>query len=123
MSQFVDHNSEVPATLPKRQTLFPIPCAPHRGPTGPTKKCVSLIATTADLHLTLVKVKVTVRPIVSRPVRLGVRQPSGTSNQFSFHLEIFCSQLRVCYFVAPSLTRDRVCLLSAYGQYVHKVFI
>jgi hypothetical protein len=37
--------------------------------------------------------------------------PSGTSDQFFFLLEIFFRQLRVCYFVAPSLTRGRVCNL------------
>jgi hypothetical protein len=48
---------------------------------------------------------------VSRPVRLGVRPPSGARDQFFFHLEIFFRQLRVCYFVAPSLKRGRVCNL------------
>jgi hypothetical protein len=36
-----------------------------------------------------VKVKVTLRPTVSRPVRLGVRRPSGIRDQFFFLLEIF----------------------------------
>jgi hypothetical protein len=36
---------------------------------------------------------------------------SGTRDQFFFLLEIFFRQLRVCYFVAPSLTRGRVCNL------------
>jgi hypothetical protein len=40
---------------------------------------------------------------------LSVRNPSGTRNQFLFLLEIF--GLQVCYFVAPSLTRGRVCNL------------
>jgi hypothetical protein len=35
------------------------------------------------------KVKVTLRPTISRPVRLGVRGPSGTRHQFFFLLEIF----------------------------------
>jgi hypothetical protein len=56
-------------------------------------------------------VEVTLRQAVSRPVRLGVRHPSGTRDQFSFLLEIFFRQLPVCYFVAPSLTRGRVCNL------------
>jgi hypothetical protein len=35
----------------------------------------------------------------------------GTRDQFYFLLEIHFRQLRVCYFVAPSLTRGRVCNL------------
>jgi hypothetical protein len=38
-------------------------------------------------------------------IRLGPR------DQFFFLLEIFFRQLRVCYFVAPSLTRGQVCNL------------
>jgi hypothetical protein len=34
-----------------------------------------------------------------------------TRDQFFFLLEIFFRQLRACYFVAPSLTRGRVCNL------------
>jgi hypothetical protein len=55
------------------------------------------------------KVKVTLRPTVSRSLR--VRHPSGTREQFFFLLEIFFRQLRVYYFAAPSLTRGRVCNL------------
>jgi hypothetical protein len=40
-----------------------------------------------------------------------VRRPSGTRDQFFFLLEISFRLLRVCYFVAPSLTRGRVCNL------------
>jgi hypothetical protein len=58
-----------------------------------------------------VEVEVTLRPTVSRPVSLGVRPPSGTRDQFFFLLDIFFRHLRVCYFVAPSLTRGRVCNL------------
>jgi hypothetical protein len=58
-----------------------------------------------------VEVEVTLRPTVSSPVSLGVRRPSGTSDQFYFLLEMFFRQLRVCNFVAPSLTRGRVCNL------------
>jgi hypothetical protein len=50
-------------------------------------------------------------PTISRPVCLGVRHPCGTRDQFFFLLDIFFRQLRVCYFVAPSLTRGRVCNL------------
>jgi hypothetical protein len=42
---------------------------------------------------------------------VSVRHPSETRDQFFFLLEIFFRQLRVCYFVAPSLTRGRVCNL------------
>jgi hypothetical protein len=53
-------------------------------------------------------VEVNLRPTVSRPVCPGVRRPSGTCDQFVFLLEISFRQLRLCYFVAPSLTRGRV---------------
>jgi hypothetical protein len=55
------------------------------------------------------EVEVILRPTVSRPVCLSVRHPSGTRDQFFFLLEIYFRQLRVCYFVAPSLTTGRVC--------------
>jgi hypothetical protein len=55
--------------------------------------------------------EVTLRSRVSRPVSLGVRTQSWTHDQFLFLLDIFFRQLRVCYFVAPSLTRGRVCNL------------
>jgi hypothetical protein len=42
----------------------------------------------------------------------GVRHPSWTRDQFFFLLEIYFKQLRVYYFVAPSLTRGRVCNLQ-----------
>jgi hypothetical protein len=58
-----------------------------------------------------VEVEVKLRPTVSRPVLLCVRHPSWTRDQFFFLLEIFFRQLRVCYFVAPSLTRGRACNL------------
>jgi hypothetical protein len=48
-------------------------------------------------------VQVTLRPTV--------RRPSGIRDQFYFRLEIFFRQLRVCNFVAPSLTRGLVCNL------------
>jgi hypothetical protein len=53
-------------------------------------------------HLIL---EVKLRPTVSRPIRLGVRHPSGTLDQ------IFFRHFRLCYFVASSLTRGRVCNL------------
>jgi hypothetical protein len=42
----------------------------------------------------LAEVEVKLRLTVSRPVRLGVRHPSGTRNQFLFLLEIFYRKLR-----------------------------
>jgi hypothetical protein len=63
------------------------------------------------LSLAKVKVKVILRPTVSRPVCLGVKHPSGTRDQFFFLLEILFRQLQVRYFVAPSLTRGRICNL------------
>jgi hypothetical protein len=57
------------------------------------------------------KVKVTLRPTISRPVRLGVRLPSGTRDTFFCLLEIFLKTVTVRYVVAPSLTRGRVCNL------------
>jgi hypothetical protein len=56
------------------------------------------------------KYEVNLRPTVSRPVCPGVRRPSGTCDQFFFCREISCRQPRL-YFVAPSLTRGRVCNL------------
>jgi hypothetical protein len=55
------------------------------------------------------KLKVILRPTVSRPLRLSVRHPSRTRDQIFF--KIFFRHLRGCYFVAPSLTRVRVCNL------------
>jgi hypothetical protein len=63
------------------------------------------------LQLAGPKVKVKLRPTISRPVRLGVRLLSGIRDQFFFILEIFFRQLQVCYFVSHSLTRGRVCNL------------
>jgi hypothetical protein len=57
------------------------------------------------------EVEVNLRPTVSRPVYLGVGRSSGTRDQFFFLLEISFRQSRLCYFVAPSLTRGRVCNL------------
>jgi hypothetical protein len=64
------------------------------------------------LHiLDTVEDEVNLRPTVIRPVRLGVRLSTRTRDQFFFLLEIFFRLLRICYFVAPSLTRGRVCNL------------
>jgi hypothetical protein len=58
-----------------------------------------------------VGVEVNLRPTVIRPVCLGVKRPSGTSDQFFFLLEMSFRQLPLCYFVATSLTKGRVCNL------------
>jgi hypothetical protein len=47
----------------------------------------------ARAECVFVKVKVTLRPTISRPVRLGVRRPSGTRDQFFFLVEISFRQL------------------------------
>jgi hypothetical protein len=45
-----------------------------------------------------------------RPVRPGVRHPSGNSDQFfPFSLWLFFWQFRVCWCGAPPLTRSRIC--------------
>jgi hypothetical protein len=62
------------------------------------------------------EVEVNLRPTVSRPVCPGVRRPSGTSDQFFFLLEISFRQLRLCHFVAPSLTRGQPFLPTFYTR-------
>jgi hypothetical protein len=73
--------------------------------------CRHLHVSGSSILLSHVEVEVTLRPTVSRPVSLGVRPPFGTRDQFFFLLEISFRQLRLCYFVAPSLTKGRVCNL------------
>jgi hypothetical protein len=58
-----------------------------------------------------VEVEVNLRPTVSRSVCPGARRPFGARDKFFLLLEISFRQLRLCYFVAPSLTRGRVCNL------------
>jgi hypothetical protein len=48
--------------------------------------------------------KVILRPLVSRPVCLGVRHPSGTRDQFVPFLFLYC-KLRASWCGMPSLTR------------------
>jgi hypothetical protein len=64
-----------------------------------------------NVNVCYTEVEVTLRLTVSRSVNLGVRPLSGTRDQCFFHLDIFFRQFRVCYFVAPSLTRRWVCNL------------
>jgi hypothetical protein len=58
-----------------------------------------------------VRVRVTLRLTVSQSVCLGVEPNLGQFTGVCFLLEISFRQLQVCNFVAPSLTRGRVCKL------------
>jgi hypothetical protein len=78
---------------------------------GVCYRCFHICRTLFLFDVSEVEVEVNLRPTLSRPVCLGVRRQSGTCDQFFFLLEISFRQLRVCYFVAPSLTRGRVCNL------------
>jgi hypothetical protein len=73
--------------------------------TGTDHNCCYLSNSLAE------EVEVNLRPTVSRPVCLGAGHPSGTRDQLFSLLEISFKQLRVCYFAAPSLTREQVCNL------------
>jgi hypothetical protein len=79
-----------------------------------TCSCTYSQCTTVSITMPVcsqVEVEVKLRTAVSRSVRLGVWHPSGTRDQFFFRLENSFRELRICYFVAPSLTRGRVCNL------------
>jgi hypothetical protein len=53
-----------------------------------------------------VKIKVILRPRVSRPVRLGVRHPSGTRDQFFFFLEICLDSFGFVILLRPLWGED-----------------
>jgi hypothetical protein len=58
-----------------------------------------------------VRVRVTLRLTVSQSVCLGIEPNLGQLTRICLLLEISFRQLLVCNFVAPSLTRGRVCKL------------
>jgi hypothetical protein len=57
------------------------------------------------------ELRVTLRLTVSQSVCLGIEPNLGQLTRVCFLLEISFRQLQVCNFVAPSLTRGRVCKL------------
>jgi hypothetical protein len=104
-----DSESLLENTPFRKPGLFPSSDEGRETPTllGPLERSILNHWTT---HLE-VEVEVNLRPTVSRPICLGIRRPSEICDQFFFLLEISFRQLRVWYFVAPSLTRERVCNL------------
>jgi hypothetical protein len=79
--------------------LMPYQAGSHLTPTSFSSNCRAK---------TQVKVKVMLRPTVSRPVCLGIKHPSGTYDQIS----ITVRQLLIFLCGALSLTRGRVCRLQ-----------
>jgi hypothetical protein len=78
----------------------------------PLLSCCSPLGTGAPFQLNYSWVlSLMLRQTVSRPVRLGIKHPSGAYDQ----IFIIVWQLRVCWYGAPSLTRGRVCRLRWRG--------
>jgi hypothetical protein len=110
LNHWTTHAVEVEVNL--RPTVSRPVCPGARRPSGTCGQFLFSLKFLIDSWVFVeveVEIEVNLRPTVSRPVCLGVRRPSGTCDQFFLLLEISLRQLRVCYFVAPSLTRGRVC--------------
>jgi hypothetical protein len=78
--------------------LLPATCICIYSPTYMWKKWKTLLPSLPRYQvmyciLVQVKAKVTLRPTISRPDRLGVRRPSGTCDQFFFSLRFSFRQL------------------------------
>jgi hypothetical protein len=106
---FISPRNSVAQICPRHWVLFPSPLTTRRDYGGGILTC--LHTTSLVQRPEEVEVEVNLRPTVSQPVCPGVKRPSGTRDQVFFLLEISFRQLRLCYFVAPSLTRGRICNL------------